>query len=95
MSQARTIFMRRRHAYQRIFRMLDGAPLGDAAIVLADLKRFARLPDAPVARSSLTGATDALATGVLIGRQEAVNRILAHLHVDERAFFNLRDDTDD
>jgi hypothetical protein len=89
------IFARRKHAYERLFKLIDGAPAGDARTVLADLRRFARLPDAPIARSSVTGQTDALATGVMIGRQEVVNRILAHLHIDERALFNLRDETDD
>jgi hypothetical protein len=88
-------FARRKHAYERLFRLADGAPQGDARAVLADLKRFARMPDAPVARSTVSGQTDALATGVMIGRQEVVNRILAHIHIDERAFFNLKDETDD
>jgi hypothetical protein len=95
MSFAGLIFARRKHAYERLFRLTDGAAVGDARTVLADLKRFARLPDAPLARSAVGGQTDALATGVMIGRQEVVNRILAHLHIDERAFFNLRDETDD
>jgi hypothetical protein len=95
MNRPGAIFRRRKHAYERLFKLADCAPTGDARTVLADLKRFARLPDAPVARSALSGQTDALATGVMIGRQEVVNRILAHLHIDERAFFNLKDETDD
>lgn len=103
MSRIGAVFRRRKHAYERLFRLApgaigeagDGAPTGDARTVLADLRRFARLPDAPIARSTLSGQTDALATGVMIGRQEVVNRILAHLHIDERAIFNLRDETDD
>ena len=95
MSLAVRVFARRKHAYARLFKLVDGTPAGDARLVLADLKRFARMPDAPVARSALSGQTDALATGVMIGRQEVVNRILAHLHIDERAYFNLKDETDD
>jgi len=95
MSVQGLIFARRKHAYERLFKTADGAPAGDARVVLADLRRFARMPDAPVARSGVTGQTDVLATGVMIGRQEVVNRILAHLHIDERALFNLRDETDD
>jgi hypothetical protein len=88
------LFRRRKHAYERLFPHQDNVPQGDVRIVLADLKKFARLPDAPVARSSVTGQTDALATGVMIGRQEVVNRILAFINIDEQAFFNLRDETE-
>lgn len=89
---AERLFRRRRNAYRRLFRIEDGAPVGDGRTILADLKRFARLPDAPLRGGN--GATDPILTGVMIGRQEVVNRILAHLTLNEGAFFNLRE-TDD
>jgi hypothetical protein len=87
------LFRRRRNAYRRLFRTEAGDPVGDARAVLADLKRFAHLPDAPVRGAN--GQTDPILTGIMIGRQEAVNRILAHVHIDEAAFLNLRENTDD
>jgi hypothetical protein len=88
------LFARRKHAYERLFRTDEhGAPLGDTATVLADLKRFAGLPNAPIATGPV--GVDTIATGVRIGRQEVVNRILSYVHVDERAFFNLREDNTD
>jgi hypothetical protein len=86
--------LRRKHAYVRLFRMQTDGPTGDVRTVLADLKRFARLPDAPIVRS-VAGQVDPIASAVLAGRQEVVNRILAHVHIDERAYFNLREETDD
>lgn len=88
-----TIFRKRKHAYARLFRHEAGDSVGDARIVLADLKRFARMPDAPVA----TGPTgiDPIATGIRIGRQEVVNRILSMTLIDETSFLNLREETDD
>lgn len=88
------LFGRRRNAYRRLFRQAAGTPVGDAAVVLADLRRFARLPDAPLVRNG-AGASDVLATGVMIGRQEAVNRILAHLNLDDAAVFKLRESSDE
>jgi hypothetical protein len=82
---------RRKKAYQGLFG--DGSH-GEGKAVLADLKRFAQLPDAPVVRD-LNGATDPLASARLIGRQEVVNRILAFVHIDDRTLFNLREETDD
>lgn len=89
------LFRRRRNAYARLFKLEDGKPVGDARTVLADLKRFARLPDAPLVRSPGTGAADPLATGIMIGRQEVVNRILAHLHLTDAAYFNLKEPNDE
>ena len=86
--------LRRKHAYQRLFRVQAGPPAGDVRAVLADLKSFARLPDAPIVRA-VSGQVDPLASAVLAGRQEVVNRILAHVHIDERAYFNLREETED
>jgi hypothetical protein len=80
--------LRRKRAYRRLF-----APeSGDARTVLADLARFCRANDPPLVRSPVTGAVDPIASAVLVGRQEAFNRIRAQLHLDERTLFNLKDD---
>jgi hypothetical protein len=56
-------------AYRRVF----AAP--DAAMVLADLGDFCRARTAPFV------AGDAMATGVLIGRQEVFYRIARYLNL--------------
>jgi hypothetical protein len=56
-------------AYRRVF----AAP--DAATVLADLGDFCRARSAPFV------AGDAMATGVLIGRQEVFHRIARYLNL--------------
>lgn len=58
-------------AYRRVF----GAP--SAEVVLADLGDFCRARSAPF----VTG--DAIATGVLIGRQEVFHRIARYLNLTE------------
>lgn len=82
---------RRKRAYQVLFASPE---MGDGKTVLADLKRFCRYPDAPVVKDA-NGATDALETGRLIGRQEVFNRIRAMIHLDERTLFNLKEETSD
>lgn len=87
------VFEKRKAAYERLFPYENGTISGDAATVLADLKRFARLPDAPLAKD-LNGQSDLLQTGILMGRQEIVNRILAQTGIDSRTLLNLREDHD-
>jgi hypothetical protein len=81
---------RRKKAYQGLFG--DGSH-GEGKAVLADLKRFAQHPDAPIIRD-LNGAVDPIASARLVGRQEMFNRILAFIHLDDRTLFNLREETD-
>lgn len=83
----------RKQAYQRLFALEDGRPVGDARAVLADLKRFSQSPDAPLARDG-QGRIDPVASAVLVGRQEMFNRIMAMIQIDNRALFNLREDAD-
>lgn len=84
--------LRRKRAYQALFG--DGRS-GEARTVLADLRRFCLVPEAPVARTP-DGAVDPLASLRLIGRQEVFNRIRAMVAIDDRALFNLKeDDADD
>jgi len=56
-------------AYRRVF----GAP--SAEVVLADLGDFCRAREAPFV------AGDAMATGILIGRQEVFHRIARYLNL--------------
>ena len=67
-------------AYRRVF----GAPEADA--VLADLGDFCRARTAPFV------AGDAMATGVLIGRQEVFHRIARYLNLSEREVWELVSD---
>ena len=64
-------------AYRQVF---DGP---NAAPVLADLSEFCRARSAPFV------ANDAMATGVLIGRQEVFHRIARYLHLSEREVWEL------
>jgi hypothetical protein len=82
---------RRKRAYQALF--ADGGQ-GEARAVLADLKRFCMVPEAPVARSP-DGAVDPLQSMRLVGRQEVFNRIRAMVAIDDRALFNLREEAGD
>jgi hypothetical protein len=84
----------RKRAYQRLFVTVGGEPIGDTRAVLADLKRFARLGEAPLVVSPITGAVDPVASAVRAGRQEVVQRILAMVHLSDRALFNLKEEAD-
>ncbi len=64
-------------AYRQVFGGPRGAP------VLADLADFCRARSAPFV------ANDAMATGVLIGRQEVFHRIARYLHLSEREVWEL------
>lgn len=84
--------LNRKQAYRRAFGVDRlGHVAGDGRVVLADLKKFARLPDAPVVRDG-AGRIDPIASALLAGRQEVVNRILATIHLDERVMLNLQDE---
>lgn len=83
--------LQRKQAYQRLFG--DGSH-GEAKAVLADLKRFCAVPEAPVAKTP-DGAVDPLQSMRLIGRQEVFNRIRAMVAIDDRALFNLKEELTD
>ncbi|WGM40814.1 hypothetical protein [Caulobacter sp. NIBR1757] len=83
--------LRRKRAYQGLFGDASG---GEARAVLADLKRFCMVPEAPVARTA-DGAVDPLASMRLVGRQEVFNRIRAMVAIDDRALFNLKEEAID
>jgi hypothetical protein len=85
--------LNRKRAYRRLFPVERGMVVGDARAILADLKKFARLPDAPIVRDG-HGRVDPIASALLTGRQEVVNRILAMIHMDDRVMLNLHEDQD-
>lgn len=64
-------------AYRRVF----GAP--SAEVVLADLGDFCRARQAPFVPG------DAMATGVLIGRQEVFHRVERYLNLSEQEVWEL------
>lgn len=64
----------RRQAYARVFNTEDD-PLGDRRAVLDDLAKFCRFGDTVFHPNQRV-------TDVLIGRQEVLQRILDHAHLD-------------
>jgi hypothetical protein len=81
----------RKGAYERLFQ--GGQLQGDVKVVLEDLMRFAKINEPPLRIAKGTGASDPMATGVAMGRQEVVNRILAMIHLPlSRRFFNSEQD---
>ncbi len=64
-------------AYRRVF------ATSEATVVLADLGDFCRARSAPFV------AGDAMATGVLIGRQEVFHRIARYLNLSEQEVWEL------
>jgi hypothetical protein len=80
-------------AYQRTFLGDDGKPDADAAIVLADLKRFCYV-ERTTAKVSLTTQTiDPLAMAFAEGRREVWMRIAGFLHLDDATIRNLTEPT--
>jgi hypothetical protein len=80
-------------AYQRTFLGDDGRPDADAAIVLADLKRFCYV-ERTTAKVSLTTQTiDPLAMAFAEGRREVFMRLTGFLHLDDATIRNLTEPT--
>ncbi len=79
--------LRRRSHYRATF---GGTPSSEA--VIADLKRFCRYGESPLVVSLSLQQVDPVATGVRIGRQEVMQRILTHLHIDDAHLLNLKED---
>lgn len=84
--------MRRKLAYRRTFMDPEGRITRDGEIVLADLRRFCRATSSTMVVSPNTKTVDPLAMAMAEGRREVWNRLMAHLHVDERTIFNLQSD---
>lgn len=83
------LLWRRKGAYQRTF--LDDRSTGphvDAAIVLADLKRFCNGGKSSIRLDNL-GKVDPHAMAVAEGRREVWLRLTQYLYLDEKTLTNL------
>lgn len=81
----------RKRSYQRTFLDQDGKPSPDAEAVLADLKRFCRVTSSTAAISPVTKSIDPLAMAMAEGRREVWNRIMAHLHLEDKTVLQLKE----
>ena len=84
----------RKRAYRRLFLDEDGQPTGDAEVVLADLKKFCRAMSSTAMVSPISKTVDPIAMAMAEGRREVWNRLMAHLHIDDKVVAQLKD-TDD
>lgn len=80
--------LRRRSFYRAAFENQAGRA------VLADLRRFCRAGESPLVVSP-NGLTDAMATGVAIGRLEVFNRIAHHIHLSDAQLLQLKEEAHD
>jgi hypothetical protein len=89
MARIRQVLWRSR-AYKRLFMAPGSNELSeDGRIVVAHLKRFARLGKPP---ASPGAQVDMFQVGRMVGRQETVQMIVEALHLDERTLTNLQED---
>ena len=79
--------LRRRSFYRATFEQQAGRA------VLADLRRFCRAGESPLVVSN--GQSDAMATGVAIGRLEVFNRIAHHIHLSDAQLLQLKEEAHD
>jgi hypothetical protein len=86
-----TRILRRKMAYRRTFFNASGDLHRDSEIVLADLRRFCRANTSTALISPVSKAIDPIAMAMAEGRREVWNRLMAHLHVNEKTVFNLQD----
>lgn len=99
MSASMMMFTRIKHAlyrsraYKRIFLSPQSNDLSeDGQIVLAHLKRFAKLGKPP---ASIGAQVDMFQIGRMVGRQETVQLIVEALHLNEKTLTNLQEDLRD
>lgn len=81
----------RKRSYHRVFLDGNGNIGPDAEVVLADLKRFCRASASTVVVSPVSKAIDPLAMAMAEGRREVWNRIMAHLHIDDKLVAQLKE----
>jgi len=74
-------FHRRRAAYHATF-LVNGKPHPNAAAVLADLKKVARIERGGIVISPVTRMVDPLATAYLAGQRDVYLRILKFLSLE-------------
>ena len=80
----------RSRAYKRLFLNPQSNELtDDGRIVMAHLKRFAKLGKPPATPGA---QVDMVQVGRMVGRQETVQMIVEALHLDERTLTNLQED---
>ena len=92
MSRIRQAIYRSR-AYKRLFMAPGSNELSeDGQIVMAHLKRFARLGKPPATPGA---QVDMFQVGRMVGRQETVQMIVEALHLDERTLTNLQEELRD
>jgi hypothetical protein len=82
---------KRKYAYRRMFLAESGELSPDGEIVLADLKKFCRATASTVVVSPVSRSVDPIATAMAEGRREVWLRIMAHLHLEDRAVINLEE----
>ncbi len=82
---------KRKYAYRRMFLAESGQLSPDGEIVLADLKKFCRATASTVVVSPVSRSVDPIATAMAEGRREVWLRIMAHLHLEDRAAINLEE----
>jgi hypothetical protein len=82
---------KRKYAYRRMFLAESGELNPDGEIVLADLKKFCRATASTVVVSPVSRSVDPIATAMAEGRREVWLRIMAHLHLEDRAVINLEE----
>jgi hypothetical protein len=89
MARIRQVLWRSR-AYKRLFLSPQSNDLSeDGRIVVAHLKRFAKLGKPPAAPGA---NVDMFQVGRMVGRQETVQMIVEALHLDEKTLTNLQED---
>lgn len=86
--------LNRKRSYRRLFLDEDGQPNVDAEVVLADLKKFCRAMSSTAMVSPISKTVDPMAMAMAEGRREVWNRLMAHLHIDDKVVAQLKD-TDD
>ena len=82
---------KRKYAYRRLFLAESGQLNADAELVLADLKKFCRGANSTASVSPVSQRVDPIAMAIAEGRREVWLRIMAHLHIEDRAVFNLNE----
>ena len=79
----------KRQAYRRLFLDQESRIRPDAEIVLADLRRFCRAVTPTVVVSPVSKTIDPLAMAMAEGRREVWMRLMAYLHLEDKAVINL------
>lgn len=84
--------LNRKRCYRRVFLDGDGNIGPDAAVVLADLKKFCRASSSTAMVSPVSKSIDPLAMAMAEGRREVWNRLMAHLYIDDKVIAQLKDE---